>query len=85
MHGIFGSRAALQRLGAHDAATFIPDDSIRGESGKSPSLGVGFSLWDEERVHAYSTSLTKGRDTPLAVLRIPKINLEVPVLDGTTV
>jgi sortase A len=40
-------------------------------------------LWDEERIRAYNTSLTKDLDTPVAVLRIPKISLEVPVFDGT--
>ena len=42
-----------------------------------------FSLWSGERVAAYKTSLSLHFDPPLAVLRISKINLEVPVLSGT--
>jgi sortase A len=83
VHGIFSSRAALQRLGAHDPASSTPANSIRGDRGKDPSFGVDFSLWDEERIRAHNTSLTKDLDTPVAVLRIPKISLEVPVFDRT--
>jgi len=41
-------------------------------------------LWSAVRVKAYGTA--KQRETPptLAILRIPRLNLEVPVHDGTT-
>jgi sortase A len=41
-------------------------------------------LWSGVRVKAYKALLQ--RDTPptLAILRIPRLNLEVPVYDGTT-
>jgi len=40
------------------------------------------SLWSPVRVRGWEDSLT--RDAPaLAVLRIPKIKLEVPILEGT--
>jgi sortase A len=48
-----------------------------------PSLGVDFSLWDERRIQAYNESLRKDFGVTLAVLKIPKIRLEAPVLDGT--
>jgi hypothetical protein len=73
VQNILSSRAALRRFGAIDAATSASADSIGGEGGRSPSLGVNFSLWDEKRIQAHSTSLTKDFDTPLAVLRIPKM------------
>jgi sortase A len=41
------------------------------------------SLWSEKRIAAYEKSLTGYFDPPLAVLRIPKVHLEAPVLDGT--
>jgi sortase A len=44
---------------------------------------VDFSLWSEKRIQAYRTSLLAKTDLPVAVLRIPKIHLEVPVFDGT--
>ncbi len=42
-----------------------------------------FSLWSENRIAAYEHSLAEHVDPPLAVLRISKVHLEVPVLEGT--
>ncbi len=42
-----------------------------------------FSLWSPQRVVGYQASLTKSLDSPLAILRIPKVKLEVPILNGT--
>jgi sortase A len=44
---------------------------------------VGFASWSVTRVRAYKDSLLEKVDPPLAVLRIPKIHLEVPVFNGT--
>ena len=41
------------------------------------------SLWSDKRIRAYNESLGHAFGTPLAVLSIPKIHLEVPVFDGT--
>ena len=41
------------------------------------------SLWDPERITAWRRALSEPAPPPLAVLRIPKIRLEVPVLRGT--
>jgi sortase A len=48
------------------------------------SQKVDMTLWSPGRVKAYQAALQ--RDTPptLAILRIPRIKLEVPVYDGTT-
>ena len=37
------------------------------------------SLWASERVKDYESSLAAVKDTPLAILRIPDLGLEVPV------
>lgn len=42
-----------------------------------------FQLWSAQRIAAYKQSLTSAAPLPLAVLNIPAINLEVPVLEGT--
>ena len=42
-----------------------------------------FGTWSEKRILAYEHSLREHVDPPLAVLRIPKVHLEVPVLEGT--
>ena len=41
------------------------------------------SLWSPDRVSAWRKALSEPAPAPLAVLRIPKIRLEVPVLPGT--
>ena len=42
-----------------------------------------FSLWSPQRIKHYQQSLSAQLGMPLALLRIPKIRLEVPVLEGT--
>jgi len=42
-----------------------------------------FGTWSEKRILAYEHSLGQRIDPPLAVLRISKVHLEVPVLEGT--
>ena len=44
---------------------------------------VDTSLWSVQRIREYMESLTTKTDPPLAILRIPKLRLEVPVYDGT--
>lgn len=41
------------------------------------------SLWSSDRVNAWRAALSEPAPPPIAVLRIPKIGLEVPVLRGT--
>jgi sortase A len=48
-------------------------------SGSQPD----FTLWSVKRMQAYRDSLVKKVDQPLAVLRIPKIRLEVPLYNDT--
>ena len=44
---------------------------------------VDTRLWDGARVRAYALALTRPAPPPMAVLRIPRLGLEVPVLEGT--
>lgn len=41
------------------------------------------ALWDSSRIHAYQRTLAMHLAPPEAVLRIPKVGIEVPVLEGT--
>jgi sortase A len=41
------------------------------------------SLWSPKRIQAWKDSFSRAAPEAMAVLRIPKINLEVPVLEGT--
>jgi sortase A len=44
---------------------------------------VDMKLWSAVRVKAYKISLTQETPRALAILRIPRLHLEVPVYDGT--
>jgi len=51
--------------------------------GLKGSLPVDYSLWNPKRVQAYEASLSEHFDDPLALLRVDKIHLEVPIYEGT--
>jgi sortase A len=48
-----------------------------------PTVEVDKSLWDRGRIRAYARALTRPAPPPLALLRIPRLGLEAPVLAGT--
>jgi sortase A len=81
VHGSIASRHAIERFRA---------DAVAGRGlsapawdGSLPDSPVDFALWNPKRVIAYNESLSTKTDLPLAILRIPKINLEVPVFNDT--
>jgi sortase A len=83
VHQEISSRAALQSFRALQSSS-----ALRAQNGDKKLLlpgpqEVSFLLWSEKRVFEYQKSLTKYFAPPLAVLRIPKIHVEVPVFDGT--
>lgn len=45
--------------------------------------GPDFSLWGKSRIQAYRDSLTLKVEPPIALLKIPRFHLSVPVFDGT--
>ena len=47
------------------------------------STRPNFALWSNKRVQAFLESLTVHYSPALAVLRIPRIQLEAPILEGT--
>jgi sortase A len=75
------SRAAIAKFDASKATK--AGSSIPVLGGPASVSEVNFGLWPLRRVQAYKASLLEKVDAPLAVLRIPKIHLEVPVFNGT--
>ena len=63
----------------HELARFAILQAAALEQPSAPDM----SLWDPERVAAWRGALNEPAPPPLAVLRIPKIRLEVPILQGT--
>jgi sortase A len=75
------SRAAVRRFEAEQVRSL----EVAPVTMNDPASGslVDFSLWSEKRVGAYKQSLVDKADRPLALLRIPRIHLEVPVYNDT--
>ncbi len=71
VNGTAGARYELERFALLQAAA--------APQTPAPDL----SLWDPERISAWRSSLNASAPPPLAVLRIPKIRLEVAILPGT--
>jgi sortase A len=80
MDSIFSSQAAIRSLAALDSPAVAVglDESEDVDPGETD-----FSLWDKKRVQDYKESVRKHLRVPLAVLQITKLQLEVPVFDGT--
>lgn len=74
------SRAQLRQFDAPQMQdTVETKQALRAK----PVFKVDFRLWSEKRIAEYEESLTHDMDPPLAVLHISKVQLEVPVLEGT--
>jgi len=76
IHGAILSQAALSQFEA-----FRQPDPDKVLSSGAPQSE--FALWSEKRIRGYQDSLNQHLAPPLAVLRISKLHLEVPVLEGT--
>jgi sortase A len=81
-----GARAALREFAALSsspgAASRSPEVAPETVTGLD-SANVHFDGWDEHRQQEYLRNAAASSGEPIAVLRIPKIHLEVPVLEGT--
>ena len=56
------------------------------ESGESILASVAepdYQTWNQKRVDAYEKSLETGSSTPIGILSIGKLNIQVPVYNGT--
>lgn len=83
VQSIIASRKAIRELKALDSAGHIPADRMHAEAGGTFSGAADFGLWKENNFPANSSGSASDHLGTLAVLRIPKIGVEVPVLEGT--
>lgn len=74
------SRAAIRQFqrGQDVKAEATADGTIGEISSK-----VDFSLWSDKRIQAYESTSGLGVEQPLAILRIARLGLVAPVLEGT--
>jgi len=56
----------------------------RVEVARFRAQGGAAALWDAKRIQAYEKTLHMKFDPPLAVLRVPAVGIEAPVLEGTS-
>lgn len=80
LHGAVASAQALNEFERVDAvARYIPEAAAASAVAEGPDQ----TLWGQSRIAAYRTSLTANVGAPVGVLAIPKLDLRVPVFDGT--
>lgn len=78
IHGFILSRAEVERFKSQQLLAQELHNGTEA-TGKAPD----FNLWSAKRIQGYQESLASHFTPAMALLRIPKINLEVPVLEGT--
>ena len=88
VEGYLASRAAIEQFEAEAtrppaAPQPEPKFSPHAALAIPPNATVDFSLWSPGRVRAYRESLVRVFAPPIALLKIPKLHLAVPVFEGT--
>lgn len=78
------SRLALQEFDTRPAPAAAqvspyPTGGLVVQGGESPELG----LWSAKRIRAYKESLLLMKDPAIAVVSIPRLQIRVPVFEGT--
>jgi sortase A len=76
------SSAELRRFKARQPASASPQSPTPPEVAETPAT-PDFRLWSEQRIKGYEESLAEHFAPAIAILRIPKVHIEVPVLEGT--
>jgi sortase A len=81
---LYQSVSSAQDLRAFDAAR-----AVAAAESPQPAPGfvfdepVDFRLWSAGRARAYRESPSMGKNAPIAVVRIDRLNVRVPVYEGT--
>jgi len=81
VHRWMYSHLALVEFDKAQAA--LAQQGSKNSMGAQAEEGVDFGLWSEKRVKEYKESLSTKKDMPLGVLRVDRLNIRVPVFEGT--
>jgi sortase A len=84
IEGRLGRDREIERFEAARQAVARTPTRTAPTANLSMDLPVDTTLWAEDRINEYRESLEHDFDGPLAILRIPTIDLEVAVLSGTS-
>ncbi len=82
---VFGNFLKEQEVRRFEDARLAAAPTAAASASSLPvdALAVNQSLWAQARIEAYARALKEQAPAALAVLRIPRIGLEGPVLPGT--
>jgi len=81
--GLARARSGVQRVEQQRAAAIPGATSATAR----PAFAVGppdLQLWDEKRINLWRAAQANNDSTPLGVLRIGRLRIEVPILEGTS-
>jgi len=81
-HSFFASRAAIERF--EELRPPITVNRHRSAAAIPSSKPVDTTLWANGRTEEFQRSLFAEVDDPLALMRIPRLEIEVPVFAGTS-
>jgi len=97
LHAFLGSRSDIQRFEQAKHArqepaaaknplpeSVLSEPPPQPEKTLAPTTDVDYTLWADGRILEYEESLHTDLGTPQALFRIPKLHLEVAVLEGTS-
>jgi sortase A len=90
IEGYYSSRSAIERFDSVEPAATTDEISQDNTAAAKPNSNNGaqdtewdFNGWGEARIRAYVDAAKRAGGDPLALLQIPKIQLQAPVFDGT--
>lgn len=78
LHRAVCSRAAMKTFKAEQVKPVGHSENV-----DLVSAAPDFSSWSQERIREYTDGVTLHATPAIAILRIPKLGLEAPVLEGT--
>ena len=87
----YGLTVVHSRIAARDAVisfrdlqkTVVASVAEKNEGPPKTESESDFRLWSRKRVQAYLDSLVKYSEPPIAILRVDRLRIEVPVFNGT--
>jgi sortase A len=82
LHEVILSRAGMRRFEDQHSAR-LNKGTEEKRVVHAPTASPDFVLWSEQRIHQYAESLSKQVASPLAVIRVDRVHVEAPVLEGT--
>ena len=82
LHELILSRASMRHF--EDQRLAMRDKLAEGKRFvNAPTTPPDFVSWSEQRIQQYAESLSQQVASPLAVIRIDRVHVEAPVLEGT--